>query len=142
MSPRNFFLDVFSFTWTELAPRPKAGNDFVVGTFLNSTAGETQVAVIDEDAIMTYSPRNDAWSDNTALFEAPIVGVNGGINVQLSSDYFIITGGKVDRGTGYVDTNDFLRFDETGLSLDTVDAFETSRRYHVALAVDDASVRC
>ncbi len=134
---RNFFLDINTNQWAELAQRSYlAWEGASCGTFYNSSVDEIQLAHIGVYGIEIYSPSKNAW--HTFPMPPDISTRYYAVTIQQGPNAFIMIGGT----TGNEFSGDINHFDQTGLKLIKERALTTRRRYHVALPIPEDQFTC
>ena len=137
-SPRNYLLDINSGQWTQIADREmQPMRDHASGTFLNSTAGEIQIANVGRLGIEVYSPRDNSW--HQVPFPSPITELWLSTAIQQGYESFLLIGGTTNLG---LDNGDVYLFDENGLSILKKNVLQVPRRHHVAMAISKDYFTC
>ena len=134
-SELNLLLDTTTFTFSNISNRINYSyNRHSSGVFYNSTAGETQVAVVGLYGAEIWSPSSDEWRFE-ASFPLPLTGLHSSAAVQVNEEYFVLVGGHVhtrDDEDG-VYSRGLYRFDENGVETINENALFIPREYHVAV---------
>ncbi len=136
--PNDGFGGFGAYTYTAARKVEQGFPGHMSGTFLNSTAGEIQVANIGSEAIQTYSPRDDTWTVNNDLFPAGMDSLSYGHTVQEGADSFLIFGGVYNGNY----SADIFRFDESGLNLLKAKALQVERDRLIAIPIPSDQVTC
>ena len=137
-NPRNYFFDINTEKWTQIAERTlKPDYHHSSGTFYNSTADEIQIANVGKFGIEVYSPSTDSWHSGIAN-KALNGTLNGSAAIQQDLNSFILIGGETLLGY----SGDVYQFDENGLSLIKANVLNIPRAFHVAMAIDDSDFEC
>ncbi len=134
-SQQNYFLDVNTYQWTRI-PNRLLRSDYghMSGTFMNSTAGEVQIANVGTYGVQVYSPRDDSWNSDLPF---PITRLEFSATVQQGHDSFVLIGGSnVD------ETGDIFLMDENGFTILEEDVLYIPRELHVAMEVSEDDFTC
>ena len=138
-SPMNFFLDIDTLEWTQIANRTLTPTyAHCSGTFYNSTRGELQIATISSTGIEVYSPQDDKWTSGHVSFPPGIDYVYDSSAVQQGSDSFLLIGGKTEAGY----SGNIYEFNETGMNVIKPDFLAQPRKLHSTLAIPAEQAHC
>ncbi len=141
-SNRNWFLDIDTWTWTEIAERViEPISDFhISGTYFDPTRDETAIGNIGHYGIQVYHPSLDRW---TRQLSPLFISNYGTQKLQMSSDYFLFIGGYEFGGmNGNNLTSATYRFDHNGATLIEEDSLDMARAWHVAITINADQVNC
>ncbi len=140
-SNRNWFVDVDTWTWTEISQRILTAHYFhISGIFYDPVLGETAIANICRYGIQVYYPSLNSWVEQTTpLFE----GLYAAQTLQLSTEYFLIIGGyKYDSQNGNQENDAIYRFDHNGVTLIEENALNVGRHYHALITIPESQINC
>ncbi len=145
---QNWFLDINTWTWTEIAPRiltptqehtSAPSVQHASGIFYDPILGETAIANVGQYGIEIYYPALNSWvQQTTPLFD----GIHGHQVLQLSTKYFITTGGREFDVNGYHETTAIYHFDHNGVTLMEENALNIARHVHVAITIPENQINC